>query len=84
MGANQNYVPMQGRAGPPPPPLPTHAHPGHPLSGMGPPDGVVPGNPGTRYTDLATGLEYLKISGTQTTGWQQVGSVGQAGFQVIG
>lgn len=84
MGANGNYIPMQGRAGPPSPPLPTHCHPCAALSGNGPPDGVVPSSPGTRYTDIATGLEYLKISGTQSTGWQLVGSVGQAGVQVIG
>lgn len=70
--ANGNYVPF-ARPGPPSPPLPTHAHPGHELSGNGSPEGVVPANPGTRYNDLVTNDEYLKIAGVQTLGWSKVG-----------
>lgn len=71
--ANGNYVPFSGRPGPVAPPLPTHAHPSSPMSGDGSPEGVVPGNPGTRYTDLLTQNEYLKVAGVQSLGWQLIG-----------
>lgn len=48
-------------------------HPVAPLSGHGSPEGVVPANPGTLWTDIDTNEVYLKIVGVQLMGWQKVG-----------
>lgn len=82
---SENYVPFSGNR---PSPfvniLPTTVSPCPAMAGEGPPEGVLPGNPGMRYLDILTGLLYMKEAGTQKIGWQLRGKVGQAGVQVIG
>lgn len=42
------------------------------ISGHGTPEGARQGHPGYLYTDLDTGILWRKISGTGTTGWEQL------------
>lgn len=42
------------------------------ISGHGSPEGARKGEPGWFYTDLDTGILWRKISGTGTTGWEQL------------
>lgn len=40
--------------------------------GEGSPEGEVTADVGSSYTDIETGIEYRKVSGTEATGWVQV------------
>lgn len=66
---------MGNRSGPFPEVLPTYVSPSHKLSGHGAPEGVTPGVPGQTYEDIDTNDLYLKMAGTQETGWRLVGVV---------
>lgn len=70
----QNYIPFAGRSGPFPAVLSTTVGPSLPLSGLGAPEGVVPGCPGQTYRDLNNDDQWLKMIGTQETGWRRVGT----------
>ena len=50
--------------------LPPVVNPGPPLSGSGSPEGIVPANPGTIYTDNDTSRTWVKVSGVAEQGWQ--------------
>lgn len=80
-----NFIPFSGaRPSPFVNVLPSNVSPCHALSGHGSPEGVIPGNVGQRYLDLDTGDFYIKMAGTQMIGWEQFGTVGTMGVQVIG
>jgi hypothetical protein len=40
------------------------------LSGAGSPEGVTAGNVGQHYWDTTNRVDYVKTSGTGTTGWE--------------
>lgn len=42
------------------------------LSGTGSPEGAVTASPGSVYTDVSNGSFWNKVTGTGTTGWQQL------------
>lgn len=73
MAQGDSYVPMGERNGPFPQVLPSTVAPTGQLSGHGSPEGVVPGIPGTLYKNLDTLDQWLKMAGSQETGWRLVG-----------
>ncbi|MDF2663502.1 MAG: hypothetical protein K0Q94_6293, partial [Paenibacillus sp.] len=42
------------------------------IQDAGAPEGALSAPPGSEYTDTASGIKYLKQSGTGKTGWKQV------------
>lgn len=73
MAQGDSYVPFGNRGGPFPHILPTTVGPSLPLSGVGSPESVVPGCPGQTYRDVTNDDLWLKMIGTQETGWRKVG-----------
>lgn len=53
--------------------MPPTVHPGPPISGVGIPEGVVPANQGTAYTDTANNWLWVKFAGVAELGWKHVG-----------
>lgn len=70
-----NYSPMGDRTGP----EAQHALPsqvqtsGIVIGGHGSPEGAVQSMPGQVYEDNDTGNLWMKIAGTGTAGWKQIG-----------
>lgn len=68
------YDPFAGRTGPFNYVLPGMLSPSTQLSGTGSPEGQNEGVPGQTFVDISNNDLYLKISGTQTTGWKKIGT----------
>lgn len=72
---NDTFRPGGGVGGPFSPTLPVQFSPSQPLSGNGPPEGIVAGIPGATWVDLLTADLWQKIQSNGAFGWKLIGKV---------